>query len=406
MCHNEKIDVITQSQFVGSWLIDNHLLIATSSDRILRVYNSSAAAIWLIVMDGSRSLEVISELYASLFNIEINEACQNVCNAIIEWEKIGIVTVQPDGIIILNEGMPDLCVKSYRANIIPLEKDRRASYTRTFRLETVVLRIKVRKTNSDQIPKTLTRFVEMIKGFPSCDEEPHKTIELIYDNEFIYMFDCGSQINSWHDETEALAAILTRIFELAYPNRRLLVGLHAASVGLNGAIVFPGISGAGKSTLSAYLSIHGWRFYGDDCIALDNQFCVVPLPLAASIKEGSYSILNVEKNNASFSETFTYGPKTVRYLTLPYSISGIDELRVKAFVFSSFKSGADTQLTAIGTIEALHQLIEARITLTEDISIKEIGDFIQLLNETPKFNFKYSNTESAASCMKSLIQTF
>lgn len=387
---------------VDSWFLDDHLLIASLEDRALRIYNSAAAGLWFLLSEGPQSRTELAERYASLFGIDSARASGDVEALLSEWEEIKIVTGRADGRISLaTEGLSSVETVSRRQpSDIP---DRTTIFSRDFQLQDTAFRIQISKSAGMDTPLEAKRLVATLEGFPAARREPRATLEAIFGRRSVYVDAGNGSISAWGDSIEAVAALMSTICETAYPERRLLAGLHAAAVGLGRALILPGVSGAGKSTLSAYLSSQGWRYFGDDVIGVDDRSSVMPLPTSANLKEGSFSVLADVHPRLSTLDALAFGAKTVKYLPLPCQVDGPEELKVAGFVFLKYTRGSETDLRPIGTVDALQRLIDARICLGKDISMSGIGKFVAMIHETPKYALVYSDLKEAESCLRLLI---
>ncbi|MEK4032851.1 PqqD family peptide modification chaperone [Methylocystis sp. IM3] len=390
-----------RSRSIESWFLDDHLLIASLEDRALRLYNATAAGLWLLLSEGPQSRSELADRYASLFGIDSARADRDVEALLSEWEEIKIITGRAEGRIRpATESSPVETVSHRHPSDVP---DRTKIFSKDFQLQNTAFRVEVSKSDGMDTPLEATRLVAMLAGFPAARDEPSTTFEAIFGSASVYVNEGNGSISAWSDSIEAVAALLSKICETAYPERRLLAGLHAASVGLGKALILPGVSGAGKSTLSAYLSSQGWRYFGDDVIGVDDESSVMPLPTSANLKDGSFSILADMHPRLSTLDALAFGAKTVKYLPLPCQVDGPEDLKVAGFVFLKYARGSETDLQTIGTVEALQRLIEARICLSKDISMSGMGKFVAMIHETPKYALVYSDLKEAESCLRSLI---
>jgi hypothetical protein len=126
--------------------------------------------------------------------------------------------------------------------------------------------------------------------------------------------------------------------------------LHAAAVVIGErAALLLGEKGSGKSTLSVSLSLSGARFLGDEVAFIDfDDEALAPLPKAATIKAGAFSILREYCERLPIHADPVRGP--LRYLTPPGALRGAARFEVAALVLPRWN--ADAERPVVTTVRA------------------------------------------------------
>lgn len=161
-------------------------------------------------------------------------------------------------------------------------------------------------------------------------------------------------------------------FSLTFELVRLLLGtqplmciLHGSAVRWRGHnIVFMGQSGSGKSTLAALLAADGGQYLGDDHVALmQGGFGVHPLPMAPSVKEGSWPVVAPHFPALMQAPIFYKGPEPFRLLPDAPAVPGRDAGTVDLLVFPQFSADDAPKSVSLLPVETLLKLSKAGLWL-------------------------------------------
>lgn len=102
----------------------------------------------------------------------------------------------------------------------------------------------------------------------------------------------GGRFRRAADPDLALGEIINALIDLMHPGARWLAIIHASAVvAAGGALVMTAPSGSGKSTLCAALTASGHRYMSDDVVPIAADGMAYPVPLAQSLKRGSWRVL-------------------------------------------------------------------------------------------------------------------
>ena len=209
------------------------------------------------------------------------------------------------------------------------------------------------------------------------------------------------------DETGYLkAAVLLKFLEILYGIEKgdWMMTLHAAAAtDGNCAIVFPAKAGSGKSTLSALLNSHGFKLLSDDFLAMDfNHQKIYPLPVAATIKEGSVDVLSLfypELRQIPVEHAYT--GKQVRYLPVNKKFTPNEGYLAKYFVFITYLPHSPCLFNEVPKKVALQSLLEETWVNPTPSSVTE---FFNWFDKTKFFELKYSKTSDAIKIVTKLFK--
>lgn len=402
-------ELIYQHPRLAAWLLDDHLIIANFPLRSLRLYNPSAAALWLLLIGGQRNRHELVNAYAELFKIPHQQAHADVMCCLSEWEDLDWLDETTVGTLRIDprpesELPPETTLDNAK---IPAHT---VLLNGLFQLGDTVFSVVVAETrlttpNPPASSELGIRLAAMLRGFPTADQAavPRHQLRVVVSPDAVYL-DEGAALCRKFEATEALGQIMLAVFRIAYSQQKMLGTLHAAAVGKHGALVLSGISGAGKSTLATHLASQGWSFYGDDIVGLNDVGQVLPFPAAASLKDGSWSVLSTSFPELAHLQTLSAGPKTVRYLPLA-SNSETDTAAhtVAAWIFPRYQAAAATHIEAMDSVSALEALIGAGFSLDGQHGWQGVGQFIGLLASAPSYRLVYSNLNEAQECLQRLL---
>lgn len=411
---------------LAAWLIDDHLLVAELPQRCLRIYNPSAAVLWLLLAEGARGQADLVCAYAQAFGQAEDRVAADVAQSLADWRELGWVATDAAGCLGLTSGISSTGVAAHQATACvarqtagapalqtddggagryPLLPDHEVIFDAAFRLGAAEFRVRIGETEPMGPHGLAARIAAMLQGFaPAGAPQPTTRLDIVVAPACTYICNAAGPARAWSDPAIALGQIMLAIFRLAYPCVSMLATLHAAAVGRGGTVLLSGVSGAGKSTLAAYLAGHGWLYHGDDMVALTDTGAILPMPTAISLKQGSWPVMQDQYPQLQDLDTVTYGAKTARYL--PLAIQAARDVRAQAldaWVFPCYQAGATTQCEALTTIEALHALNTAGLALDEGIDFQGMGDIWSLLGRLPKYRLVYSNLDEAEQCLRKLV---
>ena len=176
-----------------------------------------------------------------------------------------------------------------------------------------------------------------------------------------------------------MSGLLTRRFtELSHGRSDWLAVLHAAAVGdARGVIVLPGQNGAGKSTLTAALVARGYGYFSDDCVPIDGDGQVRPVPFALCHKDRSGPRLRLSYQPPPGPPPLPAAPRL--------------------FVFPRFSAGGRPEARQLAPPEVLERLVAGRAWLSR--RPEDMRRALALIAATPAFELTYPSTEAALALL-------
>jgi len=215
----------------------------------------------------------------------------------------------------------------------------------------------------------------------------------------------GKRLSQKLELVELLPRLLDYIRIAFYHSIDYLISLHAATLYFKETpLLLPAVSGSGKSTLTTYLLQQGFSFLTDEVALIDTQKYMRAIPMAITLKEGSWKVL--EKEGISFDTLFIhkrFDGQKLRFLP-PYNIAKKNLKATNAFlVFPKFQEGAETEIKELSTLETLRRITESGYEVTDSYDWENIHQWIELIEGFQKFTLTYSHLEEAYNNLKRLI---
>jgi hypothetical protein len=187
--------------------------------------------------------------------------------------------------------------------------------------------------------------------------------------------------------------------------------LHASTVVLKGrAVVLAGDTGSGKSTLAAALVGNGAQLIADDLTPLLPDGRVQPVPLALSLKEGSWPLLTRFFPAVDRLPVLEGRHPKVLYLWPGAECTAINQLQPTAIVFPTHVVGAHTTRASMSPRECLQQLITTDTQLEAApgaLGVQVPGALAALARfaeETPAVALTYDRLEDGSAAVRALLR--
>lgn len=185
--------------------------------------------------------------------------------------------------------------------------------------------------------------------------------------------------------------LLRRLFSHA----QLLVLLHGSAVVWQGkTIVLAGASGSGKTTLAASLvGLQGAKYLADDIVVMAHPDRILPLPLAPSIKEGTWPLVERYFPQLADAQVFYKRTRPLKYLAnAPYAeVGGAKDL----LVFPIFSRTDEPKSVRLTRVETLLHLSRAGLWTTPD----NLDPFLDMLAGVPAIALRHGPDLSQTHAM-------
>ena len=210
------------------------------------------------------------------------------------------------------------------------------------------------------------------------------------------------------DTAPAARWALVRQLVSAARSRPWLALLHAGAIALPAScLLLCGDSGAGKSSLLAGLVHAGFPFVADDILPLEaGSKLVQPVPLAISIKRGSWPAIGLLFPELADAPVVRFGGRTMRYLWPGAGAVAVDSggYAAAAALFPQYVKDAPVMLTRLDPARSLALLGEGGSVLpTTDAGL---ADFVAWWSQLPAYQLSYGRLEDAVASVRALSGRF
>jgi Coenzyme PQQ synthesis protein D (PqqD) len=345
---------------------DGHLVLIRGEREII-VLNEAARLIWQAMAEGAAAADVARDI-AEGFGVSLARARADVATALADWRARGLIGAGSSA----QRSAP----KQSGASRPPLTD---VAVKCTYALCGHPVRFRFQDPDVEGLVRPLLSPSEV--GGAAAGE----VLDLYRDGAEHVIAANGAEIGRSRLAEEVLGLAIGRVLEVSYPDARWLAVFHAGAVAnRHHAIVMPGGSGSGKSTLTAALVHAGHRYLSDDIVPLDGRTGrVLPVPLASSLKRGSWPVLAARFSDLEGLPTYRDGGRERRYLDLSTGARAPAEggVPVQAMVFPQYQPVGPTQLEALRLGQALEWILQARCWISLDRD--DVGDTLQGLRDTP-----------------------
>lgn len=396
--------------------VDDSIFVVDLNRLEFTVLNSSAALLWLSLLDQSTTPGALAAILSEAFERSPDSLSADVASATAEWIGRGWITPGATGGFTISSRATDQRPPPYR--VVTREtlelavSAARDEWHIDCNLigEAVSIHFKCDPgLEGSDISRRASSFLDGIPRSKSASKSAilcHVTAGGIYlrlDDTCVHALDVS----------DGLSRLVLWAFYLGYGADNLLGTFHAAAVGReNGAILMPGISGRGKSTLTAFLVANGWLYGGDDIIGLgrptadDPRCLVMPFCSALSVKKASLSLLAPLYPDLEDLPEISYDIKRARFLRIPQDKQMGAEpspRRILSIVFPHFdKAAPPAEIMPLTTRDALLALAGVGYRTGEQMDARLLGGLLDFLEMTPKYRLNFSDPASADQVLREL----
>jgi len=218
----------------------------------------------------------------------------------------------------------------------------------------------------------------------------------------------GKVIRDELEATQVLPRVQDYIRISYYRSTDYLISLHSGALYFNKIpLIMPASSGSGKSTLSTYLMHQkGFEFLTDEVVMIDKSSHIWPIPLAITIKEGSWSVL--ESYGISLKDLPVhkrFDGQSLHFLPPVNIATQSRSLKEGYLIFPKYSEGADTELKPLTTLEALNIITTSGYEVFDSYDEKTIELWVKTLENLHKYTITYSSLEDAKEHIERVMQS-
>ncbi|QIG51074.1 PqqD family peptide modification chaperone [Nordella sp. HKS 07] len=189
--------------------------------------------------------------------------------------------------------------------------------------------------------------------------------------------------------------------------RSWLALLHAGAVATpTGCLLVCGDSGAGKSTLLASLLHAGFGFVADDIVPLEKGTRLIrPVPLAISIKQGSWPVIGAMFPELAEAPAVRLGARRMRFLWPRNGTASADAAGrpAAAVLFPRYVKGTPVKLTRLDHLRSLTLLGEGGSILPSTDA--GLAEFLAWWRGLAAYEISYGRLDDAVRVVRSLWDT-
>ena len=291
----------------------------------------------------------------------------------------------------VNESSEDDLVLEYPLATLP------KNYKNPFyyKLDTFIFVI---DTENELIIEKILPAIAHMKCEKCADEKVSVDINLIEKNSKWSVLLNGTVIQENLEPTQVLPRIQDYIRISYYRSTDYLISLHSGALYFNKIpLIMPASSGSGKSTLSTYLMHQkGFEFLTDEVVMIDKRSHIWPIPLAITIKEGSWKVLEsygISLDHLSVHERFD--GQSLRFLPPVQIATESLALNGGYLIFPKYSEGATTELKPLNTLEALNIITTSGYEVFDSYDEATIELWVKTLENLNKYTITYSNLKDA-----------
>ena len=398
------LDLVYKSPSLRAWILEDHLIVTKFPEPEIHIWNPTAAVLWLILVEGKKSLEELVLQVTDLFE-NCSPHIQTELAACLEnWIDKQWVKLNKEGKYFI---FPRLTHSALDYVKINPPQDPSATINKLASINGHVFRLIIRiRKSSDKYP-FLSRLTAIASGFLEVSSDPISQLMVVIDSDAIYLKEDSQEFIKLHDQAEALTYCIQYFLKISAGKLNHFLTLHAAAIGQENCILLSGVSGAGKSTLCALLALNGWDYFGDDLVGLivnaNAEGHLVPLPSAISIKNDNWDLLSRHYPEFSMLEIVRYGGKFARHLPLPISDKTWNkEKLIKGIIFPKYSQNSKTAYHSISVIDALGELVNAGVSLHIEMNPEEVESFLKFLCLSPLYRLEYSDINEVNTWLSTL----
>ena len=217
----------------------------------------------------------------------------------------------------------------------------------------------------------------------------------------------GKVIQSGLESTQVLPRLQDYIRISYYRSTDYLISLHSGALYFKKtALIMPASPGSGKSTLSTYLMHQkGFEFLTDEVVMIDRNSHIWPIPLAITIKEGSWKVLEsygISLNHLAVHKRFD--GQSLHFLPPVQIATESLALNGAYLIFPKYSEGSTTELKSLTTLEALNIITTSGYEVFDSYDEATIELWVNTLKNLNKYTITYSNLEDAREQIERVMQ--
>ncbi|HEX6142329.1 MAG TPA: PqqD family peptide modification chaperone [Geminicoccaceae bacterium] len=351
-------------------------MVAVPSRNQLLILNQSARCLFEALSAGAAP-EDLAAILVGRYGIDEGHAARDVAATLAQWASAGA----------LEGGRRPAAVPP-----APAPPDRPARFSEVYAFGGHPVRVEV---DDPVLAAPLGRLLGPLQApdHAAPVEVPAVRAVQVPDGSFAIRLGRG-EIRRAPDHDLALGEIINALIDHFHPGVRWLAIIHASAVlAAGGAVVMAAPSGSGKSTLCAALTQSGHRYMSDDVVPLAADGLAYPMPLAQSLKRGSWHVLAGRVPGLPDPDDRAPGRETEHYRAVDPAMIAGRPAEIAAFVVPRYAPGAALQHRELDPFSTFTHLIRARswASLQRD----DLERLLGVIHKTSRFELVYGSLDEA-----------
>lgn len=380
---------------VSLFLIEEEGLLFSEPQQKIYSLNTMAAVIWVLIED-RQTTDQISNHLCDTYDMDRTTAQTYVSDVITNWRALKVLDT--DEIQTRDEGKK----ASDRSHFPALPPEETRPNTLQLKLLSQVIELRFENTETAALMHQV-----IVHLLTDGSAQPTIVIDVFQSDGRFYLY-VDQEPGLECEALDQLAPIVkAAVWSMSVGKEDFFLDIHAGvAANEKACVILPGKAGSGKSSLTTALVHSGLTYFSDEIALIDEDFRVMPAPLAFCIKSTGWDLMKPYLPHLEEQPVHRRADnKVVRYVPpLQDSMPNPGaRLPIHAIIFPTYSPDAQTQLQPLTKTATLHRLLEECQAVPAQLTNARMHALIGWISSVAGFELPMSDLKTAVEQVNHIL---